>query len=230
MGNYSNIKESIQNAIYENSVGAVTGGVLQNILTAMVNAIGLNSNFMGFLSSGNKPTSPVDGKQFYIGCNESSTPLSVDLSGVDLGTLTINKGNLYVVYSGSTGWQVKDMAAGIVATIPTHVYDLIDGDYYDPKPGYLYLSGNVEMSSMKSNMVYYIKDCSSLVIDSFDYDLTDDTCFSLPQTIIIIEASVDLDITVSGLKTLNGTTLHCEAGETYLLTIKGRFAKLENYA
>ena len=230
MGNYSNIKEIIQSAVYENTTGAVTGSSLQSLLTDIINSVGLNSNFMGFLSSGNKPSASVDGKQFYIGCNESTTPLSIDLTAVGIGMLAIQKENLFIVYSGDSGWQYKDIAVGITSIIPTEVKDLSDGSNYDTKPVYEKFEGDVSIVKLNSNHVYDVSFCTSLSIEAFDYDITDNRSVLLPQTIVIIDAIGDFNIAVNGLKTLNGSQLSCEAGNTYLLTIKGGFAKFELYS
>ena len=72
---------------------------------------------MGVLSATNKPTTNTDGKQFYIGFNNSETPQVIDLSAVGLSRLTIANNNLYVVHNVSGTWAATDIAQGIASTI-----------------------------------------------------------------------------------------------------------------
>ena len=117
MANYDTLKNTLQSNVYQNSNNAVTGAILQNILMAFINTMGTGSNFMGFLSAANKPTGTVDGKQFYIGYNASTTALSIDLSAVGLGMLSITRSKLYVVHNIGGTWAAVDIAAGLAASI-----------------------------------------------------------------------------------------------------------------
>lgn len=130
MANYDLLKNALQSNVYQNSNRAITGSVLQSVLTAFINTLGVGSNFMGILSASNKPTGVVDGKQFYIGYNNSTTPLSVDLTAVALGTLTITQTNIYLVYSNGGAWSAVDIASGIggIVTDNSDSIDTIEGN------------------------------------------------------------------------------------------------------
>lgn len=114
MGSYTSLKETIESAIYENSVGAVTGIVMQTMLSTIVDSVGLNANFMGMLSSNNLP-STTDGKQFYL----AITPGTYNLSNVGLGSLVVGTGDLYIVYSDSTGWHLTNLTSALNTAIST---------------------------------------------------------------------------------------------------------------
>lgn len=119
MANYNDLKNLLESNVFQNTRGAVTGTVMQSVLMEIVNTVGLNSGFMGILSSQNKPTAVVDGKQFYIGYNAGEDPLNVDLQGVGLSTLTILKNNLYIVHNNGGSWAATDIAQGIATLIAT---------------------------------------------------------------------------------------------------------------
>ena len=127
---YKNLKTSVQNSIYQNSNKSITGNVMQNVLLAIISTMGDNSMFMGILTDSNKPTAVPDGKQFYIGYNNSTTPLSVDLTAVALGTLTITQTNIYLVYSNGGAWSAVDIASGIggIVTDNSNSIDTIEGN------------------------------------------------------------------------------------------------------
>ena len=117
MARYDNLSTQLQQTIYNNSSGDIKGNTLQAQLISFINTLGKGSNFMGILTDSNKPTSLPDGKQFYIGYNNSSTAISVNLTAVGLGTLSITKSNLYIVYCDDTGWAAVDIAAGLASAI-----------------------------------------------------------------------------------------------------------------
>ena len=117
MANYDTLKNTLQSNVYQNSNNAVTGAILQNVLMAFINTMGTGSNFMGFLSAANKPTGTVDGKQFYIGYNASTTALSIDLSAVGLGTLSITRSKLYVVHNIGGTWAAVDINEGVMSIL-----------------------------------------------------------------------------------------------------------------
>lgn len=226
MGNYSNIKDSVQNAVYENNVGAVTGTSMQVLLTEIINSVGLNSNFMGFLSAGNKPSASVDEKQFYVGCNESTMALSIDLSAVNLGTLTINKSNIYIVYSDASGWQKKDVAAGIASLIPNM-------NYYNPKPSLIDMEGQISIGELKLNSIYKCRECTAIGINNYGYDYGEPDNFKIPPIKMYIETLEAFTISTSRLPSVRikeGDSLTLEDGCTYIVTIWNDLWSVEKYS
>ena len=237
MANYDTLKNTLQSNVYQNSNNAVTGAILQNVLMAFINTMGTGSNFMGFLSAGNKPTGTVDGKQFYIGYNASTTALSIDLSAVGLGTLSITRSKLYIVHNIGGTWAAVDIAAGIAGTItavqnaiPTNVSQLNGIDAYEPlaelDKDY---SGEVSIDKLESNVVYYIDACTSLKISNYNY-ADDVNSLALPPTFIFVEPSSNLTIDITPTYKLRvGDSLTLEAGNTYLITIRGILWSIDLY-
>ena len=231
MVNYDTLKNTLQSNVYQNSSNAVTGAILQNVLMAFINTMGTGSNFMGFLSAGNKPTGTVDGKQFYIGYNASTTALSIDLTSVGLGTLSITRSKLYIVHNIGVTWAAVDVMAGLSATIPTNVsqlegisaYELLaelDKNYY----------GEVSIDKLESNVVYYIDACTSLKISNYNY-ADDVNSLTLPPTFIFVEPSSNLTIDITPTYKLRaGDSLTLDANKTYLITIRGILWSIEEYA
>ena len=231
MANYDTLKNTLQSNVYQNSNNAVTGAILQNVLMAFINTMGTGSSFMGFLSAGNKPTGSVDGKQFYIGYNASTTALSVDLSAVGLGTLSITRSKLYIVHNIGGTWAAVDVMAGLSATIPTNVSQLEGISAYELlaelDKNY---SGEVSIDKLESNVVYYIDACTSLKISNYNY-ADDVNSLTLPPTFIFVEPSSNLTIDITPTYKLRaGDSLTLDANKTYLITIRGILWSIEEYA
>ena len=240
MANYDTLKNTLQSNVYQNSSNAVTGAILQNVLMSFINTMGTGSNFMGFLSAGNKPTGIVDGKQFYIGYNASTTALSIDLSAVGLGTLSITRSKLYIVHNIGGTWAAVDIAAGIAGTItavqnaiPTNVSQLDGIDAYEPLAVLNkdhYGEVNVVIDKLASNTVYVIDQCDSLDIQSYEYEDTYKS-LNLPPSYIYVTVQNDFTTTIPSVYQLrDGDSLFLENGKTYLITIRGILWSIDLYA
>ena len=233
MANYDTLKNTLQSNVYQNSNNAVTGAILQNVLMAFINTMGTGSNFMGFLSAANKPTSTVDGKQFYIGYNASTTALSIDLSAVGLGTLSITRSKLYIVHNIGGTWAAVDVMAGLSATIPTDVNQLQGIDAYEPLATLNedhYAGVNVVIDELAANTVYAIGQCDSLVVNNYEYE---DTYKSLKLPPSYIYVTVQNQFTIVppvNYKLRAGDSLTLDAGETYIITVRGILWSVEKYA
>ena len=240
MANYDTLKNTLQSNVYQNSNNAVTGAILQNVLMAFINTMGTGSNFMGFLSAANKPTGTVDGKQFYIGYNASTTALSIDLSAVGLGTLSITRSKLYIVHNIGGTWAAVDIAAGIAGTItavqnaiPTNVSQLNGIDAYEPLAvldGDHYAEVNVVIDKLAANTVYVIDQCDSLDIQGYEYEDTYKS-LNLPPSYIYVTVQNNFTIVPPSVYQLrDGDSLFLENGKTYLITIRGILWSIEEYA
>ena len=240
MANYDTLKNTLQSNVYQNSNNAVTGAILQNVLMAFINTMGTGSNFMGFLSAANKPTGTVDGKQFYIGYNASTTALSIDLSAVGLGTLSITRGKLYVVHNIGGTWAAVDIAAGIAGTItavqnaiPTNVSQLQGIDAYEPLATLNedhYSDVNVVIDKLDANTVYVIDKCNSLDVQDYNYEASYKS-LNLPPSYIYVTVQNNFTIVPPSVYQLRaGDSLTLDAGKTYLITIRGILWSIEEYA
>ena len=116
MARYDDLKQIVTSNIYQNTAGAITGTVLQNVLTALVQSLGNDSSFKGILSTTNKPTGNVDQKQWYLGYTSGSS-LSLNLTAVGLGTLVISNTTLYIVYNDDSGWHANNLFGGIASIL-----------------------------------------------------------------------------------------------------------------
>lgn len=231
---YSSLKNSVQGYIYQNSSKSITGNVLQSVLLSIITSMGDNSMFMGILTDSNKPSTTPEGKQFYIGYNSSATALSINLTAVGLGTLSITRGKIYVVYCDGSSWSAVDIASGLNAlitsvsnSIPTNVDQLTGYDELQHKEAYIEDGGTVTVDILKSNMAYYLKDVDALEIQDYDYDIYD---LNLPATHIFVNTVADIDMTIpSGSLLRDGDSLRLETGKVYLITVKCNFWKIELY-
>lgn len=68
MANWTTLKEAIANVIKTNGNQEITGQVLQNTLTNIVNAVGENATFVGVATPSTNPGTP-DGPVFYLATN-----------------------------------------------------------------------------------------------------------------------------------------------------------------
>ena len=174
-----------------------------------------------------------DGKQFYIGYNNSATALSVDLTAVGLGTLSITRTKIYVVYCDDNGWAAVDIASGIATSIPTNVNQLPGYDDLEHKEDVVEVEGSdVSIDDMQSNTAYVIAQCTSLSINSYGYDTSSvKECIDLPETHIVVVAAADFTMSIpTGSMLKDGSSLNMENGWIYLITVKGIFWKVEKYS
>lgn len=231
MARYDVLSTQLQNTIYTNASGDISGNVLRDQLIAFINTLGKGSNFMGILTNSNKPTSIPDGKQFYIGYNNSATALSVNLTAVGLGTLSITRSKIYVVYCDDNGWSAVDIASGIATSIPTNVNQLTGYENLQEKEAFLKDGANVTIDKLKSNTAYFLDGCDSLKVMDYDYDITDpQNSANLPETHMFVYANSSFVVTVpSGSRLRSGDSLSLTGGVTYLITVKCNFWKVELY-
>lgn len=231
MARYDTLASQLQSTIYTNTGGNISGNILRDQLIAFINTLGKGSNFMGILTDSNKPTSIPDGKQFYVGYNNSATALSVNLTAVGLGTLSITRTKIYVVYCDDNGWSAVDIASGISTSIPTSIEQLTGYEYLQEKEAYIEDVGNVTIDKLESNTAYYLKDCVSLDVLDYDYDIADPkNTANLPETHLFVYVNSSFDVTVpAGSVLRSGDSLSLASGETYLITVKYNFWKVELY-
>ena len=231
MARYDTLAERLQNTIYTNSSGDIKGNTLQTQLIAFINTLGKGSNFMGMLTDSNKPSSLPDGKQFYIGYNNSATALSVNLTAVGLGTLSITRTKIYVVYCDDNGWSAVDIASGIATSIPTSIDQLEGYSDLQHKEVYIEDGGNVTIEKLESNTAYYLKDCNSIDVLDYGYDIADpQSTANLPETHLFVYVNSAFDVTVpAGSVLRSGDSLSLAVGGTYLITVKCNFWKVECY-
>ena len=229
MARYDNLSNQLQNTIYTNASGDISGNVLRDQLIAFINTLGKGSNFMGMLTNSNKPTALPDGKQFYIGYNNSTTALSVDLTSVGLGILSITKNKIYVVYCDDNGWAAVDIASGLSSLIPTNVNQLKGYGELQHKQGYLEDAGQVVIEKLESNMAYILGSCDSLDVQDYAYDTSvTSTSMNLPETHIYVKANTDFTVTIPlGSFLRDGDSLSLFSGKFYLITVKCDFWKVE---
>lgn len=232
MARYDVLSTQLQNTIYTNASGDISGNVLRDQLIAFINTLGKGSNFMGILTNSNKPTSIPDGKQFYIGYNNSATALSVNLTAVGLGTLSITRSKIYVVYCDDNGWAAVDIASGIATSIPTNVNQLTGYENLQEKEVFLKDGVNVTIDKLKSNTAYFLDGCDSLKVMDYDYDITDpQNVANLPETHLFVYANSSFVVTVPASSRLrSGDSLSLTGGEIYLITVKYNFWKVEKYS
>lgn len=230
MARYDTLAARLQSTIYTNITGDISGNILRDQLIAFINTLGKGSSFMGILTDSNKPTSIPDGKQFYIGYNNSATALSVNLTAVGLGTLSITRTKIYVVYCDDNGWSAVDIASGIAASIPTSINQLTGYENLQEKEAYIE-DGGVTIDKLKSNTAYYLKGCDKLDVLDYGYDISDpQSTANLPETHLFVYVNSSFDVTVpDGSVLRSGDSLHLSSGGIYLITVKCNFWKVELY-
>lgn len=99
MANWTILKEAIANVIKTNGNQEITGQVLQNTLTNIVNAVGENATFVGVATPSTNPGTP-DGNVFYIAYTAGNY---VNFQS-KAGNLTVNPGELAILYNDQTNW------------------------------------------------------------------------------------------------------------------------------
>lgn len=99
MGNYTELKAAIAAVIKTNGNNEITGGIMQNVLKTIVSTVGANRTFVGIANADTNPGLP-DGNVFYIAYTAGNY---VNFQS-DAGNLTVNPGELAILYNETTNW------------------------------------------------------------------------------------------------------------------------------
>lgn len=100
MGNYEQLKQAIANVIKTNGKQEITGAIMQNVLNTIVSTVGANRAFVGIANADTNPGLP-DGNVFYIAYTAGNY---VNFQS-KAGNLTVNPGELAILYNGTTNWN-----------------------------------------------------------------------------------------------------------------------------
>jgi len=100
MGNYEQLKQAIANVIKTNGNQEITGAIMQNVLNTIVSTVGANRTFVGIANADTNPGLP-DGNVFYIAYTAGNY---VNFQS-KAGNLTVNPGELAILYNGTTNWN-----------------------------------------------------------------------------------------------------------------------------
>ena len=100
MGNYTELKAAIAAVIKANGNNEITGAIMQNVLKTIVSTVGANRTFVGIANADTNPGLP-DGNVFYIAYTAGNY---VNFQS-KAGNLTVNPGELAILYNGTTNWS-----------------------------------------------------------------------------------------------------------------------------
>lgn len=100
MGDYKQLKQAIANVIKTNGNQEITGAIMQNVLNTIVSTVGANRTFVGIADKNTNPGTP-DGNVFYIAYTAGNY---VNFQS-KAGNLTVNPGELAILYNGTTNWD-----------------------------------------------------------------------------------------------------------------------------
>lgn len=100
MGNYGQLKQAIANVIKTNGNQEITGAIMQNVLNTIVSTVGANGTFVGIANKNTNPGTP-DGNVFYIAYTAGNY---VNFQ-YGKGNLTVNPGELAILYNGRNNWD-----------------------------------------------------------------------------------------------------------------------------
>lgn len=104
MANYAVLKNNIKSTIKQNGNQEITGQLLQNTLLEIVNSLTIGKQFVGFADPSTVPVANTDENVFYI----AITPgVYSHFKGVGGATLTLNSGNIGVIYNQSRFWFIS---------------------------------------------------------------------------------------------------------------------------
>lgn len=99
MGNYTELKAAIAAVIKANGNNEITGAIMQNVLKTIVSTVGANRTFVGIANADTNPGLP-DGNVFYIAYTAGNY---VNFQS-KAGNLTVNPGELAILYNEKTNW------------------------------------------------------------------------------------------------------------------------------
>jgi hypothetical protein len=99
MGGYTELKAAIAAVIKANGNNEITGAIMQNVLNTIVSTVGANKTFVGIANADTNPGTP-DGNVFYIAYTAGNY---VNFQS-EAGNLTVNPGELAILYNGTANW------------------------------------------------------------------------------------------------------------------------------
>lgn len=99
MGGYTELKAAIAAVIKANGNNEITGAIMQNVLNTIVSTVGANKTFVGIANADTNPGTP-DGNVFYIAYTAGNY---VNFQS-GAGNLTVNPGELAILYNGTDNW------------------------------------------------------------------------------------------------------------------------------
>lgn len=99
MGGYTELKAAIAAVIKANGNNEITGAIMQNVLNTIVSTVGANKTFVGIANADTNPGTP-DGNVFYIAYTAGNY---VNFQS-EAGNLTVNPGELAILYNGTVNW------------------------------------------------------------------------------------------------------------------------------
>lgn len=141
MANYTNLKQSVKNAIKNNGRQDITGDGLQAVLLSIIGSVGQYATFAGVADPSTNPGAQ-DGNVFYIATKSGVYP--------NFGGLEVKYGGLSIFENSTGSWVKKDIS---IETLP-NVFDgnkvnnivqeggISDVFNVDPKVGDLLYSKN----------------------------------------------------------------------------------------
>lgn len=100
MGNYTKLKAAIAAVIKANGNNEITGAIMQNVLNTIVSTVGANRTFVDIANTDTNPGLP-DGNVFYIAYTAGNY---VNFQS-KAGNLTVNPGELAILYNWMTNWD-----------------------------------------------------------------------------------------------------------------------------
>lgn len=100
MGGYTELKAAIAAVIKANGNNEITGAIMQNVLNTIVSTVGANKTFVGIANADTNPGTP-DGNVFYIAYTAGNY---VNFQS-GAGNLTVNPGELAILYNGTVNWD-----------------------------------------------------------------------------------------------------------------------------
>lgn len=105
MANYAVLKNNIKSTIKQNGNQEITGQLLQNTLLEIVNSLTIGKQFVGIADPSTTPLAAnTDANVFYI----AITPgVYSNFQGVGGATLTLNSGNIGVIYNQFGFWLIS---------------------------------------------------------------------------------------------------------------------------
>lgn len=139
MANYTNLKQSVKNAIKNNGRQDITGDGMQAVLLSIIGSVGQYATFAGIADPSTNPGTQ-DGNVFYIATKSGVYP--------NFGGLEVKYGGLSIFENSTGSWLKKDIST---ETLP-NVFDgnkvnnivkeggfsdvfVINGQTVDPKTG-----------------------------------------------------------------------------------------------
>lgn len=212
MANWTTLKSAIESAIAPNGNQEITGQLLQNVLTNIVNAIGENATFAGLATLATNPGTP-DGPVFYISTEAGIYP--------NFDRIEVFSHEVVILYWNNGNWA--KLITGFSAELDFYREDKQGSAAYIRTKTEVAISSSPDDSGIQDVGVYVNGELCEVRIEA------DDTLNNQHSSVNLVEGKVNIngnrEVNIDAPEVKLPETSNVKFGD---ITLEQRFTELES--